>query len=88
MASVVVFVRPARKEKGEERPADLRSDKIGRPIVHSQDVDTNQFITVYEKKGQSIFTEDMVGKTVVFNGTLHPLFENVKMIATAGEIVS
>ncbi|MHC4311276.1 MAG: hypothetical protein ACYSW3_02250 [Planctomycetota bacterium] len=88
MASVTVVVRPARKENGKERPADLRDDKRGNVMVNGQDADTNQFITIYPfQKNAALFPADLIGKTAVFSGTLHPLGENVKMIAKTVDVV-
>lgn len=86
MASVTVFVRPATKTK----EADLRKDKGGTTMVNAQDVDTKQYLTIYERKDLrgTIFTPDMIGKNVTFTGTFHPLFDNVKMQARSATIVS
>ena len=85
MASVTVFVRPETKDN----KADLRLDRRGNTFVNGQDVDTNQFVTIYPyQHNASLFPVELVGQTVVFNGTLHALGENVKMIAKTAEVVS
>lgn len=64
MASITIVV-----SKGA-----VREDKRKRPFVHGQDMDTNQFFTVYAKKDAGdLITSDLVGKTVVFNGTFHSI---------------
>ena len=84
MASITVLVRPATKTaKGS-----LRLDRRGNSFINAQDIDTNQYITVYPfEHNNSLFPEALVGKTVVLSGTLHPLGENVKMIAKTVDVV-
>lgn len=65
----------------------VRKDKINRPFINAQDADTGQFLTVYVKKGETIDLSKAAGKTVVFSGTVHPLGDNVKLIARSMEIV-
>jgi hypothetical protein len=93
MASVIVSVRPTRKEnkngKTVEYPADLRQDRRGTTMINAKDVDTNQFITFYPRKDKvGLFDESLIGKTVALQGTVHALGENVKMIVTSLEVVS
>jgi aspartyl/asparaginyl-tRNA synthetase len=66
-----------------------KADVRGIHFIQVQDSDTNQFITVYAKRGeesadvQAAVAEAAVDTDVLVSGTLHPIGDNVKIIATA-----
>ena len=66
-----------------------KADVRGTHFIQVQDSDTNQFVTVYAKRGegsedvQAAVAEATVDTDVLVSGTLHPIGDNVKIIATA-----
>ena len=61
----------------------ISNDKRGRIYAQVQDKDTGQFFTVYPRKaeGPTLFDGLAVTQRATFNGTMHPLGTNVKLIA-------
>jgi len=81
VATVLVHVR------------NIKLDKRQHLFVHGEDVDTGQYVTVYAKRGLEsvIFSakaqKRMAGKDVQFDGTIHNIGENPKLIATKATVV-
>ena len=77
MANVTGIVRRSKLDKAETH------------FLQIQDADTNQYVTVYAKRGegseavQAAVAEAAVDTDVLVSGTLHPIGDNVKIIATA-----
>jgi len=72
MATIYGVVKAGKAEK----------DNKGRPYAQIQDQDTGQFLTLYGRKDLKIAFKKHVGKKVIVNGTLHPLYDSVKVIVT------
>lgn len=56
----------------------VREDSKKRVYVHTQDVETNQFFTIYAKKGVELNLGSLKGKTAVVRGTVHAFPPNDK----------
>lgn len=68
----------------------VKLDKRDKPMARISDADTKQIFTVYMKNGLPVqFTEKMMGKKAVVNGTIHaipnpdPEKIGLKIIATS-----
>ena len=82
------IVADSKNPDGSICKGTIRQDKRERVIAHARDLATGQYLTVYPQIGSGIdLTKLQPGMTVVFEGTVHPLYENVKMIADSVEVV-
>jgi len=64
--------------------SEIKLDRLQRPFVNAQDVSTNQYVTVYAKKGMdNILDPKLVGKTVTFEGTVHAFVDRKAIMEAA-----
>ena len=68
----------------------IKLDKVGVQFVNGQDVDTKQYLTVYPRKAlrKGFFADLKAGQTAMFFGTVHPIGDNAKIVATSFKVVS
>jgi hypothetical protein len=68
----------------------IKLDKVGVQFANGKDVDTNQYLTIYPRKDlrNGFFADVKAGQTAVFFGTVHPIGNNAKIIATSFKVVS
>lgn len=62
---------------------EIKLDKLGRGFVNAQDLSTNQYITVYGKKGEDVLSKELVGNTVTFEGTVHAFIDRKAIMEAA-----